>query len=394
MFTPNPLDFCGVIVCAGSDGTTHWNLSNLEDEGVYCVGIETYGSLAHMLEDTDRFGVFISNPFGFSEHHRIWIRRFPCGADICSGAGNLNGTGPGRFGSRRRAPAPSVVRRFYAVTLTRSCRVLAPPIRSMFALPDRLAAAAVMLGALCLSACGSSQEARITHGAELAQALGCADCHSPDFTGHKVSRNDQIAVLYSSNLTRVLPNYSDAAFKTVLTTGVRPDGSRLWYMDAAPYAVLADTDRRDLLTFLRTLKPNGLQHPRIKTTPAFDALVRTGAVKPESATLAADLANPPRPSTPPNERGRYLARIYCAGCHAPSLRGFTPPQPGDPPDLAAAAAYTKDDFRALLAKGQGLDGHAIGEMAEAAKTRFSRLPVADVDAIHDYLSRWARTRSD
>jgi len=251
-----------------------------------------------------------------------------------------------------------------------------------------------MLGALCLSACGSSQKARIAHGAELAQALGCADCHSGDFTGHKVSRNDQIAVLYSSNLTRVLPNYSDAAFKTVLTTGMRPDGSRLWYMDAAPYAVLSDADLRDLLTFLRTLEPKGPQHPRIRTTPAFKELVQAGIVKPESATLAADLANPPQPTTPPNERGRYLARTYCAGCHAPSLRGFAPAQPGDPPDLAAVAAYPKDDFRQLLSKGQGLNGHAIGDMAEAAQKRFSRLPVGDVDAIHDYLSRWARTRRD
>ena len=246
---------------------------------------------------------------------------------------------------------------------------------------------------LGLSACSFNNNAQTARGGELARALGCADCHGADFTGHKVSRNDQVAVLYSSNLTRALPLYSDAAFRTVLTTGVRPDGSRLWYMDAAPYAVLSDADLRDLLAFLRTLAPTGPQHPRIKTTPTFEELVRTGEVKPESATLAADLAHPPLPTTPPNERGRYLARAYCAGCHAPSLRGFTPPQPGNPPDLAAVTAYSKEDFRSLISKGQGLEGHDIKDMAEAARKRFSHLPVEDIDAIYDYLTRWARTRS-
>lgn len=258
----------------------------------------------------------------------------------------------------------------------------------------RLAVSAIVLACLCLTACGAKRDAQIARGAALAQALGCSDCHSADFTGHKVSRNDQIAVLYSSNLTRVLPLYSDAALKAVLTTGVRPDGSRLWYMDAAPYAVLSQTDLQDLLMFLRTLEPVGPQHPRIKTTPAFDDLVRTGAVRPESTTLVADLANPPQPATPSTERGRYLARTYCAGCHAPSLRGFSPPQPGDPPDLAAAAAYSKEGFRALLWKGQGLNGRDVGEMADAAKKRFSKLPAEDIDALHDYLSSWARTRRD
>lgn len=256
-----------------------------------------------------------------------------------------------------------------------------------------LLAAALAVVGLGLPGCGA-RNAQVARGAELARALGCADCHGADFTGHKVSRNDEIVVLHSSNLTRALPLYSDSEFRTVLTTGVRPDGTRLWYMDAAPYAVLSNADLEDLLAFLRTLAPTGPQHPRIKTTPAFEELVRTGVAKPESATLAADLAHPPEPTTPPNARGRYLARAYCAGCHAPSLRGFTPPQPGDPPDLAAVAAYSREDFRALISKGQGPEGHDVGDMAEAARKRFSRLPVEDVDAIYDYLMRWARTRSD
>ena len=165
-------------------------------------------------------------------------------------------------------------------------------------------------------------------------------------------------------------------------------------MDAAPYAVLSDGDLGDLLTYLRTLKPAGAPHPRIRTTPAFDELVRKGIARPESATLAHDLANPPYATTPAHERGRYLARTYCAGCHAPSLRGGASPQPGDPPDLAIAARYSRAEFRTLLAKGIGPGNRAVGEMGEAARKRFARLPAQDVDALHDFLTVWAATRGE
>lgn len=254
----------------------------------------------------------------------------------------------------------------------------------------KLAAAAVGV-ALGLSGCAPERSAR---GALLAEALGCRDCHSGDLTGQKVSHDDSVVVLYASNLTLALPRYSNAAFKTVLTTGVRPDGSRLWYMDAAPYAVLSDSDFRDLLAYLRTLKPAGEPHPRIRTTPRFDDLVRKGVAKPESATLDHDLVNPPAATAPGDARGRYLARIYCAGCHAPSLRGFTPPQAGDPPDLAIAAAYSRAEFRTLLSKGEGPGGRAVGEMGQAARKRFAHLPTADVDALHAYLTAWAKARRD
>lgn len=232
----------------------------------------------------------------------------------------------------------------------------------------------------------------MAHGAELARALGCSDCHQTDFTGQKVSHDDRIAVLYFSNLTHAVHQYSDAQLIRILTTGVRPDGSRLWYMDAAPYAVMSTDDLRDLLAFLRTLKPMGTPHPRIRTTPRFDELVRTGAVRPESLTLAEDLANPPASTTPADERGRYLARTYCSGCHAPSLRGFAPAQPGDPPDLAVAAAYSKSEFQTLLATGVGPQGRNVGEMGAAARKRFAHLPAADVDALHDYLTSWSAKR--
>jgi len=230
------------------------------------------------------------------------------------------------------------------------------------------------------------------HGKALARVLGCSDCHGGDFSGHKVSHNDQVVVLYSANLTKAVPAYSDAELRTVLTTGVRPDGTRLWQMDAAPYAALSERDMGDLVAFLRSLPPVGQPHPRIKTTPTFSRLVLTGQVRPESQTLAEDLAHPPLSLGPDLERGRYLARTVCSGCHAPSLRGFQPAQPGDPPDLAVVSAYGRGQFQVLIHQGQGRDGRDVGEMAVAARKRLSQLPAKDIDALYDYLLAWGRQR--
>jgi len=229
-------------------------------------------------------------------------------------------------------------------------------------------------------------------GRALARMLGCTDCHGADLSGRKVSHNDDVVVLYSANLTRAVPNYTDPQLKTVLTTGVRPDGTRLWQMDAAPYAVLSGQDMAHLIAYLRALPPVAQPRPRIKTTPTFTRLVLEGQVAPESLTLAKDLAHPPLDLGPSFARGRYLARTVCAGCHAPSLRGFEPGQPGDPPDLASVSGYTRNEFYALIREGRGRGGRDVGEMGKAARQRLADLPPADIDALFNYLTAWSKAQ--
>lgn len=252
----------------------------------------------------------------------------------------------------------------------------------------------LLLMALCASGCRSiAPTADAERGRRLATVLGCTDCHGPDLVGHKVSHNDAIVVLYSANLTQALPSYTDQQLRTVLSTGVRPDGSRLWQMDAAPYAVLSDRDMADLVAFLRSLRPVGEPHPRIRTTPVFDEMVRKGDVAPASSTLSDDLAHPPTALGASLERGRYVARTACAGCHAPSLRGFQPAQAGDPPDLAVVASYSRADFQRFIHEGRGPDGRDVGEMGLAARKRFAALPKSDIDALYAYLTTWAKRRA-
>jgi hypothetical protein len=54
----DPGGFAGNIVGSGSDGTTYWNVFNIEGESAISADIVTYGSLTDMLNDTNRLGVF------------------------------------------------------------------------------------------------------------------------------------------------------------------------------------------------------------------------------------------------------------------------------------------------------------------------------------------------
>ncbi len=65
VFTPNPLGFGTNIVGSGSDGTTYWNVFNVEGESDLSADIVTYGALGDMLADQNRTGVFTPNPLGF-----------------------------------------------------------------------------------------------------------------------------------------------------------------------------------------------------------------------------------------------------------------------------------------------------------------------------------------
>lgn len=65
IYTPNPSSFGPNIVGSGSDGTSYWSVFNVEAESVLSAQIVTYGTLQDMLGDTNRLGVFTPNPSGF-----------------------------------------------------------------------------------------------------------------------------------------------------------------------------------------------------------------------------------------------------------------------------------------------------------------------------------------
>ena len=231
-----------------------------------------------------------------------------------------------------------------------------------------------------------------SRGAGIARALGCTDCHGRKLDGKAVLDDPTIATLFSSNLSRALPRYTDAQIARTLRTGIRPDGSKLWYMDAAPYAVMTGGDMRDLIAFLRTVPPTGQPRPRLREGERWRKAVAAGRARPAADTLAAALAKPPVPVGAAWERGRYVARTQCAGCHEPDLRGLPEPQKGEPPSLAVVSGYTLDQLRTLIRTGKAGGGREVGEMSKASRQRLAAMPEADIRALHGYLMRWAARR--
>ena len=61
--TFSPGIFAENIVGSGSDGSTYWNVFNIENEGAIDADIVTYASLTDMLLDTNRTGTFSPGAF-------------------------------------------------------------------------------------------------------------------------------------------------------------------------------------------------------------------------------------------------------------------------------------------------------------------------------------------
>jgi mono/diheme cytochrome c family protein len=110
---------------------------------------------------------------------------------------------------------------------------------------------------------------KLALGRYLAGPLGhCVECHStpgpqgaPDLENKLgaggMAFSGPWGTSVATNITPTgLAKYSDAALKTVITTGVRPDSSRLKPpMGTAYYATMSATDLDALVAYLRSLPP-------------------------------------------------------------------------------------------------------------------------------------------
>lgn len=245
----------------------------------------------------------------------------------------------------------------------------------------------VWIGAVALSllACTALPAAPDrAHGRRVAQIEGCISCHGEKLDGHLVEDDPQLALAWSSNLSRLLPRWNDATVERTLRSGRRPDGSAMWFMPTYVHARLSPADMRDLIAWLRTIPATGHDHPPLKRGPQFEAALARGMQ--DSATQAARLAARAAVDVGAAQaRGRYLAQIACSECHGPDLHGVRDPKPGQPPDLAVAAAYDPAQFRTLLRTGRGLGGRDLGEMTRYGPERFAGLTDEEIGQLHEYL---------
>ena len=234
-------------------------------------------------------------------------------------------------------------------------------------------------------------QSQVQQGERLASVLGCKGCHGPNLQGQPWNEEADLAISFSSNLTRALPAYSDAQLIRAIQGGVRADGTPLWDMPSEIFTELAPADLAALIAYLRTAPPAGSVHPRIVFGPRGRREVAAGSYKPAPAYVAAERGQGPARLDGGHDLARYMVRATCGECHGLKLEGGTwPPPERSPPDLNVVGGYSRADFRRLMRTGVATGGRRVGLMSQVAVGRFSRMTDAEVDAIYDYLAARAR----
>jgi mono/diheme cytochrome c family protein len=231
--------------------------------------------------------------------------------------------------------------------------------------------------------------AALAEGERLTVIRGCFWCHGPALEGKLYFANANNGIIYTSpNLTRLVRDYTPAEFARAVRHGVRKDGTSLQVaMPAYAFYNISDAELGAMIAYIRSLPPQPGYDGEFRLLPVGWLRWLAGKFPPPVAGLIDHTAPRPDPdSADPAERGRYLSMTICETCHSDAGRLHFP----GTPDLAVAAAYTREDFSRLLRTGVGVGGRTLNyEMQDSAVNRFVRLTDDEVDALYAYLQQRA-----
>jgi mono/diheme cytochrome c family protein len=280
--------------------------------------------------------------------------------------------------------------------------------------PGAGALAAVFAAAVLLApGTAAAEEDLVSRGAYLADAAGCANCHTDSaHNGQPYAGGLALATpfgtFYSPNITpdpdTGIGRWTDAQFLRALRDGVRPDGAN--YFPVFPYTSftgIADEDARAIKAFLFSLKPvRQANRPHDVSFPFSWRFLQTfwkwlfftpGPFRPDPE--AGDAQN----------RGAYLvtALAHCGECHTPRnflgglqksrwLAGAPSPEPGGkrapnitPDPNTGIGNWSVDDIVTLLTDGHTPDFDEVGAPMSAVVKDTARLTEEDRQAIAAYL---------
>lgn len=228
--------------------------------------------------------------------------------------------------------------------------------------------------------------AKVAHGERLTHVLGCTGCHGARLEGDLFTKgHPEWGPLYASNLTVAVPEYSDAQLDGIIRRGTHPERGTVWGMPSPVFTHLSDPDFRDLIIYLRTLKPIGAKTPPPQFSVQDRKDMKAGIYKP-SAQMVRELSDKlPLDLGAQYALGRYITTVTCRECHGAKLEG-QPGPPGSPPNLIVAGAYSRAQFEQLITQGIPTGDRKLKPMmADVAKYRFSRLTPHERDALYAYL---------
>ena len=192
--------------------------------------------------------------------------------------------------------------------------------------------------------------------------------------------------MWSPNLTRSIPEMSDAQLEKLLREGVHPTRKELWVMPSHLFQHLSKIDMASLILHLRSLPVVGEKSPPPVLGPKAMAEIANGSVKPEAALVSENRSVMPFDAGKRFAQGRYIASLTCAECHGVKLKGNNVPAEFPIPDLAVASAMSAKEFDHFITTGELPDGRKINElMVGVAKSRFSKLTKDERRNLYDYL---------
>lgn len=226
---------------------------------------------------------------------------------------------------------------------------------------------------------------QIAHGQRLSAVLGCTGCHDDNLTGRDWSEPDY-GTMWTANLTRSAQRWSDAELAQMIIAGNRPDRAMM-EMPSSLFARLNPDDLAALVAYLKSLEPVGPVHPEPTIGPLLAKEIAAGTYRNSVQQVADHAGQVPPDLGPEHEFGRQIINATCAECHGTDLRGKPAPTPDATPrpDLRMVAAYSREDFAALMKTGKAVGNRELDLMSTVARRRYARFTTAEQQAVYSYL---------
>ncbi|MBW0144671.1 c-type cytochrome [Sphingomicrobium clamense] len=245
----------------------------------------------------------------------------------------------------------------------------------------------------------SDETGKIAHGERVADLLGCASCHAPDYSG--VNFGEMIPLvegLWATNISRTLPDFSEEQLEALLREGIHPE-REIYLMPSRTSQFLSDADMGALIAYLRTIEPTGEATP--PPPEGFEDAVAKRlpdeywrvqeygrAFYPNAEEEAQFYAKYRAPAVAgEHERGRYIAAATCTSCHGPGLDGYGEEFGA----IDGVLDYNDKELRKLLVDSVNRDGETVAAWWGTGHEG-SKLTQAELNDVEAYVRALARSR--